>query len=215
MKLGEFVGTRARFQRLKDSKLFNGWIDQMAGNRVVLGLTGSQVPSEGDEYRVEGYGHLVSVVFLAKLESISSDAARASSPFAISAETETEAVQPSHMRLNFLVSSAVRMVESQETVRYKLKNIAVQMVVDGALESGTAIDASFTGIGVRINKPVKQGDQTTMSVATPLGTVSVSAECRHCREDSENPGQFRAGFQFLEFGRVDKPKWERFITNLR
>lgn len=205
MKLAEFVGTRARFQRLKDSKIFNGWIEQMSGNRVLLGLTGSAVPTAGDEYRVEGYGHMVSVVFLAKLEAILGD----DRPPDETAQAERD------LRLDFVVLSAARMVESSETVRYKLKAVAVQFHHDGRVCTAKALDASFTGIGVSCDEPVEPGVTVSMTIATSLGAIGATAVCRHCQEDPDRPGTYRAGFMFQEFGRVDKPKWDRFITNLR
>ena len=204
MKLGDFVGTRARFQRLRDSKIYNGWIDQMAGNRVILGLTGTHLPTVGDEYRIEGFGHLVSVVFLAKLENT------------FSVEDQKTVDQAGNdVRLDFLVASAVRMVESNETVRYKLKNVAVQVKSGEKIVPCLAIDASFSGIGLRCPEKMEPSCEVAMVVSTPLGNIVVTAVCKHCREDADEPGTFRAGFQFNEFGRVDRPKWERFITNLR
>ena len=60
----DFVGTRARFQRLRDARLFNGWIENFFGSKVEV-TTSTEFPVEiGDEFRFEGFGHHLSLIHI-------------------------------------------------------------------------------------------------------------------------------------------------------
>ncbi len=194
----DFVGTRARFQRLRDSKIFNGWIVTFFGNRLEVSTGADATLKPGDEFRFEGFGDHISVVFNTKLETITPG----------TDQTLGKSV------LLLSVASPMRYADSPESVRYRIQELKAQVEHGGKTVKGSAIDASPTGVGLSCDTEIPLKCEVKVTVVTPLGAITAKAECRHCDADPDRPGKFRAGFSFLELGRVDKPKWDRFVREL-
>jgi len=209
----DFVGTRARFQRIRDSKIFNGWIESFFGNRLEVSTATDHAVMIGDEFRFEGFGHMISVVFLAKLEAIGTfdDTMGRSAQIAGS---QSQIVEAHRTTLRLVVSSPMRYANSPEAVRYKIKQMYAPVTVGSKTIEAFALDVSPAGIGLTTDEQIEPQTNVTVCIHTGLGKVTAPAVCRHSRPDEDRPGKFRAGFMFFELSRLDKPKWERFIKEL-
>ncbi|MBS1708637.1 MAG: hypothetical protein JSS65_07945 [Armatimonadetes bacterium] len=168
----------------------------------------------GDEFRFEGFGHMISVVFLAKLEGIGTYDESTQGRSAAIEGSNSQIVEARRTTFRLVVASPMRYANSPEAVRYKVKQMYAPVTVDGKKIEGFALDVAPAGIGLTCDEQIEPQTQVNICIHTPLGPVNAPAICRHSRPDEDRAGKFRAGFMFLELGRIDRPKWDRFIKEL-
>ncbi len=209
----DFVGTRARFQRLSDAKIFNGWVDQFYGNTVIV-TTSADAPVElGDEFRVEGFGNQISVVFNAKLSSADGVTSLLHAAAAVDGSS-ARMLEPLKSTLKMVVTSPVRYSASQESVRYQVEGMFTGIAVNGEVISAFTVDVAPNGIGAVCKTEIEPGSATTIAIQTGLGPVKAEAVVRYCRAEKDREGYFRIGLMFTNMGRIERPRWERFVREL-
>lgn len=205
-KAFDFTGTRTRFQRLKDCKLFNGWIEKFHADRVMVKTESPGDLAADQDFRFEAFGNGTTASFVAKVESVMDHSPSASGLM--------EALPSGTRFVVFKISTALRFSESSEAARHKVKDIPVCLILNQETISAAATDVSIGGIGAICGREIPAGMQLTVAIQTPLGAISATAESRYCRPENGKPGMYRVGLMFLEMNRVAKPKWERYVGEL-
>ena len=207
----DFVGTRAKFQRLRDSHLFNGWIEDFFGSKLEVSTPPDVSVEVGDEFRFEGFGHHISVAFNAKLENVVIEPAPAS--HRLSADVSNSSNQePRRTTLSLAVTSPVRFAASSESVRLHADRLPVKIQYNGLEISGFTLDVAPNGIGAIVTDAIEPTTSIVCSVLTPFGWVRALAVARYCIVDTEHPSGYRLGIMFTDMGRLERPRWERFIS---
>lgn len=210
----DFVGTRARFQRLRDARLFNGWIENFFGNKVEV-TTSTEFPVEiGDEFRFEGFGHHISVVFNAKLEAVHQvDLGDLSALQAIEG-SNARILEARTSTLSLVVTNQARYAASSETVRVKVQDLYTKVNWQMFAEDGFVTDVSPMGVGLLLREKISVGEPVDVQIQTNLGLVKATGSVRHCRPERDRPGYNRLGVMFTDLGRLERPKWERFLKEI-
>ena len=211
----DFVGTRCRLQRLRDAKVFNGWIEDFHGTSAKLSLCKSAALSAGDEFRVEGFGHYMSVVFNAVLDA--SEANSLSGLRCMIAETDganARLIETRRHSVKLSVRGDVRFSTSPESVRIATCDLPVSVTWDWHLIEGVVVDVGLTGVGVVAKDPIESRLAVKAQITIPSGQIVALASTRYCRPDTERAGFYRFGLMFTEVGRIDRPRWERYIREL-
>ncbi|MCU0315241.1 MAG: PilZ domain-containing protein [Fimbriimonadaceae bacterium] len=210
----DFVGTRARFQRLRDAKIFNGWIENFFGSKLDVVTTTETPVLVGDEFRFEGFGHHISVVFQAKLEGVGTfDMASGGILTAIEG-SNAKMIDASRVTLNLAVTSPIRYAASSESVRMMVNDIFSRILVHGSEIEGFTVDVAPNGAGLVTSGKVEPGETVIVIIDTNLGPVKAQAIVRYCRPDKERSGYYRVGLMFVDMGRIERPRWERFLREL-
>lgn len=204
----DFVGTRCRFQRLRDAKIFNGWINNYFGNEVVLATSTDSAVQIGDEFRVEGYGNQISVVFNAILKEVSTLDLTTSAKVSEIGGNATF-IEAKQVAFVLDVVGVVRFSASQEPVRLKVSDLEVELTISGKKISGFAVDISNMGAGVVVTQEVPKGSVFELQLHSPFGVVTAVGGVRYCRPDPDRPQHFRIGLLFTDLGRIERPRWER------
>jgi hypothetical protein len=210
----DFVGTRARFQRLRDYKLFTGWIEDFFGNKVTVSTNTQQSVEIGDEFRFEGFGHHISVVFTAKLDAIGKlDLVNQGIVTAVEG-TNARIVEAKRVKFDLTVSGPVRFSASEEKVRVSTPDIFAAVKFGPYEHQGFLVDVGLEGVGMVLHSKVPVKENVDLKMETRLGSIEAKANVRYCSPDRDRAGMWRIGLLFIEMDRVNKPRWDRFMTEM-
>ncbi len=210
----DFVGTRARFQRLGDAKLFTGWIEDFFGNKVVISTSTSHAVQIGDEFRFEGFGNRIAVVFSARLESVVQLDLGKDSIVTEVEGTAARIIEAKRVRLELQVSSPVRYSASHENVRMLAPEVFTVLNEGENQVEGFMIDIAKQGIGFVSKKKVKPKEYVEVRMETRIGPIVAKGNIRYCTPDKDRNGYYRTGIMFTDMDRMNRPRWARFISQM-
>ncbi len=205
----DFIGTRARLQRLHDAKILNGWINNFNETIVDITTTTVSVLNKGDQFQVEGYGNMISVSFSAVLGEI--EVIQSGPKLELASDIQPSMRNPVKVALKMKIATQVRFGASTESMRVRVNDLLAQITYKGARLDATVVDVGKNGVGLVAPAKLEQGHTVSLNVLTSLGPISTTAEVRYCREEPDKPNYYRVGLMFLEMGRVERPKWEQFV----
>ncbi len=206
----DFVGTRCRFQRLRDAKIFNGWINNYFGNAVEVATLTDAPVEVGDEFRIEGYGNHISIVFNAVLKDVGSLDLKTST-FLKNTDGSSGHIEAKQVAFILEVSSVVRFSSSIEPIRLRVQNLESELIIGERVQKGFAVDISNSGAAIIIAKEVQKETACKLILETRQGKIAVLGTVRYCRKDASRPNQYRVGIMFLDFGRIERQRWERLL----
>lgn len=198
----EFVGTRARLQRLNDAKMFNGWIEAFFGEHLRITITSNRPISLGERFHIEAIGARGTMSCQVEVVDYESGV-----PNSVS-ETAAVAVTM-NLGLRLLTPMLVR--ASVEEVRYKLNELQFCFDFEGEMVSAVAIDGSAGGIGAFSQVELPTGLRTSVLIPTNHGEIRATVEVRYCRPDARKKNLRRLGLKFVDLDRLSRTKWEQFL----
>lgn len=207
---GDFIGTRVRFQRLTDARLFNGWLDDFRGNLLAVQTVDDLTDDVGARFSFEAFGLGVTAVFEAKLALV---AQRPSQSPAVEGALALS-TSPGWTTLHFRVEGPLRCVTSEESFRVRVQDMGATLVTPHGEEQVRIIDVGPKGFGAVTSQPYEPGSLVGFVVQTAGGRVVGQAEIRYCRETSGPDGPYRIGAQLARMPRLDGPRWDRFVREL-
>lgn len=208
----DFVGTRARFQRLRDAKLFAGWIEDFYGNLVTISTNTNFAVEIGDEFRFEGFGNKVSIVFNAKLQAVGQLDSMAEAKVTSVDGTNVKIVEAKRSKLELSVSSPVRLAASQESLRMQTNEVFVQISESERDYTGFVIDVGQQGIGLVSQFKLNARASVRVVMDTRLGPIEALGQVRYCLPDKDRDGMNRIGIMFTDMDRVHRPRWDRYLS---
>jgi len=198
--------------RLRDAKVVSGWIQNMFGHKVEV-LTNAETPIQiGDRFRFELHGRKTSAVFEASLSNVEQfDLTNGGAMYGIDG-TSARVIEAEWVSLRFTVVTQFRFANALQPFRTKVKDLQATLTHEGACIIGDVIDVAQSGYSVSVPEALIPGSRIVFRMETNVGTVNGNGIVRNCRRAKN--GQFRAGVQLLEMGRLDRPRWDRFIDEL-
>jgi hypothetical protein len=206
----DFIGTRVRFQRLTDARLFNGWLDDFRGNVLAVQTVEDLADDVGAKFSFEAFGLGVTAIFEARLALI------AQRPAVQDVTDGSLAVArlDGWSTLHFKVEGSLRCVTSEESFRVRVQDMNATLVSRDGEEQVRLIDVGPMGFGAATSQPYEPGSLVGFVVHTGSGRVVGQAEIRYCRETTGADGPYRVGAQLARMPRLDGPRWERFVRDL-
>lgn len=187
--LESFGGTRIRLQRLRDSKLFSGWIVGATSSRIEARIDSRTAVDLGDEFFVQAFGDANSAMFHAKTVGTSSRSA------------------------SLDVLGDPRIVASSEDMRVLIDGLKCGAKL-GWFECVTdVLDVSPHGIGIRLNVAVEKGEPIELSIVSLSGEIVVRGEVRYCRKQDSPISEFRIGISLFDMDRITGAKWNRLLVH--
>ncbi|MEZ5162872.1 MAG: PilZ domain-containing protein [Fimbriimonadaceae bacterium] len=210
----DFVGTRARFQRMRDAKIFNGWIENFFGNKLEV-ATSSQVPVEvGDEFRFEGFGHHITMVFQCELDSINAIDVLTGGLETVIEGSNAKVLESYGSTFVLKVTGQIRFASSNEAVRIKVSNLPGSVLMGPKEVQAKAVDVSPGGVGMIVEEKLEIGSDVRMNLETNFGTLTGIFEVMYCVEDIRNAGYYRTGLKIKDMDRIERPRWDRFMREI-
>jgi hypothetical protein len=188
--ISEFEGTRFRLQRLRDAKLFSGWISEIDASNAALKLNGRPALDAGDKFFIQAFGEGQS----------------------ITCQVEYLAGKPD--RAIFKLHPPVKILQSTEDMRILVDGMKCNLKLGWFDAPGTLLDLSATGLGLQTSVPVERGETAEFSIIASVGEIIGSGEVRYCKAMDGVAGSYRVGLELAEFDRVNLAKWRRLLSQL-
>lgn len=183
-----FFNTRTRFQRVKDAKLFSGWVRSFTGNNLIVTTSREENISPGEEFvfQVQGPGTIAMFTAVLKL--------------AFGQELTLE------------LASQVKFVKSAQGMRLLVEGMTGQLLYEGTELDVTIIDLSEGGAGVLTDGPLEKGAGIELRIDSPQGRVDCAGEIIYCRKLAFSY-QYRVGMTVKPQNRVDVARWQRLLMS--
>ncbi len=208
----DFIGTRCRMHRLRDARIFHGWIQTMFGSRVEVLTPADAFVQIGEKFRFELHGRKTSAVFDACLTDVEQfDVESQGVEYAVEGSA-AKVVEAEWIVLQFNIDGQFRYANALQPFRIRTTNIEIKVIARDWTCQATSVDVSMKGIAILHDQQVEPGQKVKFEAMTPLGKVMGEAIIRQCQK--AKGGKFRLGLQLCDLGRLDKPRWERLITEL-
>src|SRR5579862_9374640 len=148
--------TRTRFQRLRDAKLFTGWVRSFRKNNVVVVTPKEFEGSISDEFIFQVYGPGNIAVFRAILE------------------------YSSGCELSLRLASEVHFTSAAEDMRLLLDGTSGALLSNGSEIDVLVVDVSARGAAVMASAELSKGDPVELRIDSNFGQVIVKGEVKYC-----------------------------------
>lgn len=206
----DFVGTRTRAQRLADGSMIDSWVEKIYGSRVELETCSLLQFKVGEKFRFELHGKKMSAHFDATLVQIHSSVSNSNRGHAQTQGANALAVEPQFWTLVFAIEGSFRYVNSVQAFRTRTTGTGVTLFYEGKTTSGEVVDVGPFGFGCHLPEDLLPGTLIGFEIQSPVGSINGHATVKNCRKLAE--GGFRVGAHIEKLGRLDLPRWERYVT---
>lgn len=189
-KKASLLNNRARLQRMKDAKFFNGWVKEFdfEQEQLAIQIYGSQAVFEpGELFMVEIHGCDRTVIAKGKV-SMASEGIVAF----------TFAGEPISM-------------PPREKSRIKVEGVGATMSADCGTLDVEVSDISAEGCGILSSAQVEKGTTIDLMIDSPAGPIDCKGEVRYCKTEPELQGLFRIGLLLQPLGRLEQARWNKMI----
>ncbi len=187
-----YEGTRARCQRIRDAKLFSGWVGEITDGYIAM--TCDHVPEFEplDQIAIEVYGHAQNLLMVGVFESVAGKQAQ------------------------FRVVSSTRVIPAKENVRIHAGRLGVLCEFvgpEGNLLEYRVVDVSKGGVGLEGSMGLPKGHVGEIRFDTEAGDVTATAEVRYCKLD-EASREYRLGLRIEFSERVSRGRWLQLFSQV-
>ncbi len=208
-----FVGTRTRFQRLRDAKIFSGWIESCDGDLITLSTNTQAAIQIGDVFRIEGYGHKVSMIVHAQILRVGQLDLKTDGIVAGISGTKSSVIEAKRVTFQMRLSGPARFSASNENVRIKTPLLPVMVKSSQGEIQGFSLDVSMQGLGFTTAAVLIADEDIEAAIQTKYGMLSFRGNVRYCTSDRDRDGMYRCGIHLDPLDRTVSPKWEMLVEN--
>lgn len=205
----EFLGTRVWMHRLRDARIFHGWVRHIDDMHIDVSIQANSVIEIGDRFRFELHGRKTSAVFEADLSSMEPSDVFSNGLQYLIEGSNAKFVEADWVNLRFQVSGQFRYSTVHEPFRTKLVDTNVAFRMGSRIVEALSIDAAKEGLAALTVENMQTGSTVFFEATTVHGRVTGLAIVRSCRK--VNAYHFRVGVQIIEMSRLDRPRWNRVV----
>jgi hypothetical protein len=174
-------------QGLSDASMHYGWVQDYQNNLLSLEVSSKRQLNKGDFLFIEISASNRLLTFVAYIIHLQGDT------------------------IMLQVSSPIEDRGLKSESRLRVEPISASLVQNGIPHSVTVVDISDNGLGFITEDPIITSGLCEGVLFTPHGSVTVSLNVRHMRNDREEMVR-RGGAQVLEIDRVSKARWSRLFV---
>ena len=201
-----FVNTRARFQRISDAKLFNGWVNTLSTRSTIVSVSEPIKAQPGQVFRFEVYGKGAIAVFEARMEIASGTLIAFAICSQIRAMPSKEDMRQRTTNLTALVYAFPQQEnELDAPVEYEPFDIATAA---HPIAEAQVVDVSTKGVGLLMNLSFEKGERLRVVLNTEWGPADCRAEVRYCKPEGD---RYRVGMQVESMDRLSKGIFARLV----
>lgn len=186
----QVTGTRIRIQRLRDAKLFSGWVEAATSGMVHLSVNQADALKVGDDLFCECHTFSQRVVLQGTIDRVFG-----------AGEMQ---------RYSLRLTSAPKALNGSESPRFRTPCSPIDATHAGSEFGGVLLDASVAGMGVALEVRVDRGETIALTIHTPFGDVSGECEVRWSRLETTEEG-YRTGLLIKQMARESAEVWVRFV----
>lgn len=185
----QYVGSRARCQRIEDAKLFRGWVKTVSETELELTFEGGCELVVGERVAAELQGHQQNCFLIG------------------------EVTNTSGTKVEFKLTSGLRLTAPTESVRFQAARFGLfcDLTVDGETYDMEVADLSTGGVGLISPVALPKGKVVNLALHTSSGTAQGMGEIRYCKP--MEGGTFRAGVKLHFDERLSKARWIKQFPN--
>lgn len=184
------MNNRARLQRLKDAKFFNGWVKELDLEQeqfAIQVLGAMQTCEPGELFITEIHGVDRTMIIKGKVTMASEGIVA----FAFVAEPQN--------------------LPPREKARIKVEGVSATLSTNNGAIDVEIADISIEGCGILSPGQVEKGSVIELMIDSPAGPINCRGEVRYTKTDSEMPGLYRLGILLEPFGRLEQARWNKMI----
>lgn len=208
----EFIGTRGRLHRMADGVIINGWVENVFGNQIEVRTSDDVFVDIGEMFRFELHGPKISAVFEASVAGVEQyDSGSSGVSYAIEGSS-ARVIEAEWVTIRFTIQGQFRFANAIKAFRVQVKDIKVVFKLNGTTVPGELIDVGEFGFGALIGQEIMPGTKLIADIGTTLGNVTANAAIRYCGPAKD--GLYRIGLELQEMGRLDRPRWKRYISEI-
>ncbi len=185
----DLEGFRARFNRLSDAKIFNGWVHKSTPQGITV-LGDPDLPlAIDDKFMFEIVTKQQRISFTGNLRGIGVGL------------------------YDFSIVSAPSAVPCNEPFRIVGKGVQVSLVKEDDVIETEVIDLAPDGLGLKTLAPLDRGLILRANIETPAGPISCDAEVCYCRKTRSSSESYRVGIKIALDDRVSRGRWVRTLNS--
>ncbi|MBS1717151.1 MAG: PilZ domain-containing protein [Armatimonadetes bacterium] len=191
-KMAEFEGTRARFQRLRDLKLFSGWVEKASNLELILLIDEPHPLVEQDQCNFQLFSEDSSAMVQGIVIKTVADMAKGKDG------------------ILFRLTSQPRRLPAQEAPRYLVRNLEGFVDDLAGHIPFTVLDVSKNGLGLVTDFELFPKDEIAIKLLSAFGEIIMKGSVRYVRKVPKT-GRFRAGVQVQGAERTDVSLWRQVV----
>ncbi|MBL8086772.1 MAG: PilZ domain-containing protein [Chthonomonas sp.] len=186
----QYIGTRARCQRIEDARLLRGWVVEFDQQLIVLRFDADRQLAVGERVAFELQGSSNNVFAIGEVESLEDDLVR------------------------FKLTSNLRLTSPTESVRFQATRFGIFCdLTHGDQKYDMDVqDISSSGVGLVGLLNIERGTVVDIAVHSAHGTVTGKGEVRYCKPEDSH-GRFRLGIKLHIEDRISRGRWLRLFPN--
>jgi hypothetical protein len=191
-----FLNTRCTFQRLRDARIFHGWVESLDDREITLRVGGDAVLTEGDEFVFQVFGFGQNLKFPGKLTT------RLSGTLVLGDHSSVSLCM-------FAMQGHISIINGDECARMSNQGMFALIKVDDVLIDPNPLeiaDISKNGLGIVLPVELTKGAIANFQISSIVGEIILSAEVVNVRA-AASPASFRHGFAIREMSRIDGLRW--------
>lgn len=204
---GEMIGTRVRFQRFSDSKIFHGWFQGFTTESFLVHAQVTTPLVIGDRFFFQVAAMDSDVRFIGDFLTVGpSDKARN-----LGDRLPSE-IEEDERELQFKLTGQIQFRPLTEEPRRRVGDRIVTIAEGSGAEVPALLsDVSPSGAGILCGKQFQKGQIIRLHLESLQRQSSFEAEVRYCVRSRGVPDMFKAGLKFREFGRVEEALWKSML----
>ncbi|MEQ1821033.1 MAG: PilZ domain-containing protein [Fimbriimonadaceae bacterium] len=190
-----YLNTRCTFQRIKDARIFHGWVESLDEREITLRVGGDAVLTEGDEFVFQVFGLGQNLKFLGRLTT------RLSGTLVLGDDSSVSLCM-------FAILGEIKIIAGDDSARMSNQGMFALIKVDDVLIDQNPIeiaDVSKGGLGVVLPVELPKGTRAMFQISSIVGEINLEAQVMNVRPATT--GFFRHGFAIREMSRIDGLRW--------
>lgn len=203
----EFIGSRVRFQRLSDQRVFSGWLQTLRNDNVAITVEDDLHVAPDERYLFQIQGPSADAYFIATSGGVPISA----TPY-VHGATAKQVVDLPALCYEFELITQIQMRDSQQSARKTVSTMVANLSACGRTSEVLISDASAGGMGVIAWEEVRKGDVVQVEIRSAEIDASFNCEVRHCRPEQRLIGAYRVGLQFQKPDRLSLVAWRKLIN---
>ena len=208
----EFGRMRAIVQPVTGGKEIYAWTQSVALSHLSLEVAANGSIEIGKNYLISLNGRKTSALFEAQASTVEDFDVRAHGTESMVSGTNVKMIEAETTVIKFTIVSPVRYASATERFHIRLEGVSAVIKVAGESMVAQIVDASENGIAVSQYAPLEVGGKVELSIKTGIGEVLSNGIVRNCTGKAD--GSFRIGIEMIAMGRIDGPRWHRFLDEI-
>lgn len=207
----EFLNMRCSFQRLKDLKIFRGWLQELTYPEICVRCASDSVILPGDQFQFSVNGLERDMIFRAEFKEIVGTDWLANSSIRVVEGSTVSVVDVNEVTLCFRMKMGVGFTTPKEPARRAIEGVLGQIYYLEEWHEVRVLDASVQGLGFLSSVPLPSNEEYAICINYQLRNINLKTTVRHCRPAKGLPGMWRVGGTVGEMERLDRISWSAMI----